>query len=832
MILVIVESPAKAKTINKYLGSEYKVLASMGHVRDLPAKSGSIDPENDFEMKWEKTTSRAKTLREIEHAVEKSEKIVLATDPDREGEAISWHLFELLNKKKSKNFERVVFNAVTKDKVLDAINNPRSIDNDLVEAYKARRSLDYLIGFKISPILWTKLSGVKSAGRVQSVALKIICEREIEIENFKSQRYWSVTSSMSAKNGQNFTASLVSINENKLNKFDIKSEKEAKAIINNLNNSIFTVSEVKKTSIIRKPQPPFTTSTLQQEASKRLGFNPTRTMQVAQKLYEGIDSQKIEGGLITYMRTDGVQIEDNVINEIRNNIEVIFGAGQVPQNKNIYQTKSKNAQESHEAIRPTSITNAPEKIKAHLSDEQFKLYELIWKRTMASQMANAKFERTSITIKAIDNLGQNNLFRASGEHRLEAGYQVLFDDKPNDGAEKDLNEEKVSNQNVFGIEENESISCKKLIDNAHDTEPPPRFNPASLIKLLEDLGIGRPSTYASILSVLTERNYTKLEQKRFTPTSNGRLLTVFLENYYPDYVKYDFTADLEQKLDQISNGDFTRISLLEDFYSNLDMKTKNVKDIERIEVMENLVDTLAPHIFGQDSENPRLCPDCSGGKITLKSFESGSFLCCSNYPDCNFQHGLGKNDAIATQKQVIAIDPMTGNEITLQSGRYGPYLEVEDSNMENDKPKRVSIPRNIKLEDLSDELALQLISLPKSIGNHPETNQEITGAIGRYGPYIKHENTYVSIKLEDLFAIGLNRAVTLIDEKNKVSPSSPNQILGQYPKTKNDIILSSGRYGPYLKYKKKNYSVGKNISVETLNLEEAIKIIDLKDKKN
>ena len=433
------------------------------------------------------------------------------------------------------------------------------------------------MALKFLQFLWTKLSGVKSAGRVQSVALKIICEREIEIENFKSQRYWSITSSMSAKNGQNFTASLLSINENKLNRFDIKSEKEAKAIINNLNNSIFTVSEVKKTSIIRKPQPPFTTSTLQQEASKRLGFNPTRTMQVAQKLYEGIDSQKIEGGLITYMRTDGVQIEDNVINEIRNNIEVIFGARQVPQNKNIYQTKSKNAQESHEAIRPTSITNAPEKIKAHLSDEQFKLYELIWKRTMASQMANAKFERTSITIKAIDNLGQNNLFRASGEHRLEAGYQVLFDDKPNDGAEKDLNEEKLSNQNVFGIEENESISCKKLIDNAHDTEPPPRFNPASLIKLLEDLGIGRPSTYASILSVLTERNYTKLEQKRFTPTSNGRLLTVFLENYYPDYVKYDFTADLEQKLDQISNGDFTRISLLEDFYSNLDMKTKMLK---------------------------------------------------------------------------------------------------------------------------------------------------------------------------------------------------------------------------------------------------------------
>ena len=367
-------------------------------------------------------------MREIEHAVEKSEKIVLATDPDREGEAISWHLFELLNKKKSKNFERVVFNAVTKDKVLDAINNPRSIDSDLVEAYKARRSLDYLIGFKISPILWTKLSGVKSAGRVQSVALKIICEREIEIENFKSQRYWSITSSMSAKNGQNFTASLVSINENKLNKFDIKSEKEAKAIINNLNNSIFTVSEVKKTSIIRKPQPPFTTSTLQQEASKRLGFNPTRTMQVAQKLYEGIDSQKIEGGLITYMRTDGVRIEDNVINEIRNNIEVIFGAEQVPQNKNIYQTKSKNAQESHEAIRPTSITNAPEKIKAHLSDEQFKLYELIWKRTMASQMANAKFERTSITIKAIDNLGQNNLFEhpASIDWRLGIKYFLMI----------------------------------------------------------------------------------------------------------------------------------------------------------------------------------------------------------------------------------------------------------------------------------------------------------------------------------------------------------------------------------------------------------------------
>ncbi len=831
MILVIVESPAKAKTINKYLGSEYKVLASMGHVRDLPAKSGSIDPENNFEMKWEKTSSRAKTIKEIENEVEKSDKIILATDPDREGEAISWHLYELLNKKKSKSFERVVFNAVTKDKVLDAINNPRSIDGDLVEAYKARRSLDYLIGFKISPILWTKLSGVKSAGRVQSVALKIICERELEIENFKSQRYWSITSMMAGENGQNFSSSLISINGSKLNKFDIKSEKQAKDIINNLSGSTFNISEVKKTNIVRKPQPPFTTSTLQQEASKRLGFNPTRTMQIAQRLYEGVDNQKIEGGLITYMRTDGVQIEDNVINEIRSNIELIFGPNQVPENKNIYQTKSKNAQESHEAIRPTSVGNTPNNVKAYLSDEQFKVYELIWKRTVASQMANAKFERTSVTIKAIDKLNQINLFRASGEHRLESGYQVLFEDKPNDANENDQSEPKVDNQNVSGLEEKKSVRCKELIDNAHDTEPPPRFNPASLIKLLEDLGIGRPSTYASILSVLTERNYTKLEQKRFTPTSNGRLLTVFLENYYPDYVKYDFTADLEEKLDRISNGDFTRISLLQDFYSNLDKKTSNVKAIERIAVMDNLANSLAPNIFDQNSD-PRLCPDCRNGKITLKSFESGSFLCCSNYPDCNFQHGLGKNDPLAVQKQVVAIDPITGNEITLQSGRYGPYLEIEDLNKGDEKPKRVSIPKNVKNEDLTEELALQLISLPKTVGKHPDTNEDITGAIGRYGPYIKHENTFVSVKLEELLAIGLNRAVTLINEKNIASPSSPNRILGQYPKTKNDIVLSSGRYGPYLKYKKKNYSLGKNIPVDTLSLDEAVKVIDEKDKKN
>ena len=833
MILLIVESPAKAKTINKYLGTGYKVLASMGHVRDLPAKSGSIKPDNDFEMVWKTNSSRSKTIQDIKKEIQNSDKVILATDPDREGEAISWHLEELFKNKNDKKFERVVFNAVTKDTVLKAIKNPRTIDKDLVEAYKARLSLDYLIGFTISPVLWKKLPGAKSAGRVQSVALKIICQREFEVENFKSQKYWTINSIFKSKKGSEFSANLISIDNKKLNKFDIKSEEEALKIIKDLNNCEYVVKEISKTTVQKKPQPPFTTSTMQQEASKRLRFDPTRTMQVAQRLYEGIDNPSIEGGLITYMRTDGVQIEDSTIDQIRDSIKTLYGEKQLPKSKNIYKTKSKNAQESHEAIRPTSFKNTPEKIKSYLSEEQFKLYDLIWKRTIASQMNNAEFDRTSIDISVKNSNNIENLFRATTQYRSFSGYLLVFDDTVNEKEDNPVSsDDENKNENNILVTKDEKLLCKKLEDTSHQTEPPPRFNAASLIKTLEELGIGRPSTYASILSKLSERNYTSLDQRRISPTSNGRLVTAFLENYYPDYVKYDFTADLEEKLDQISNGDYTRLSLLNNFWTNLDESTKDITEISRKEVVEKLNETLAPYIFDQELDEPRKCPECGNGTLTLLSFKEGSFIGCSNYPTCKFQRDLSGKNTKSNSKQIITKDPKSGMDITLQVGRYGPYLELDDTDPDK-KPKRVSVPKNIDLDNISEELAINLISLPRLVGIHPNTNNEIIGALGRYGPYIKHQNTYANLKeMDELYTIGLNRAITLIDEKDKKNPKANNQSIGKHPKSNDEIIAAQGKYGPYIKYQKKNYSIPKDISIDNIDIDKALEIISLKNKKN
>ena len=829
MILVIVESPAKAKTINRYLGSNYKVLASMGHVRDLPAKSGSIQTNNNFEMIWKTNSARSKTINEIKKEVTRADKIILATDPDREGEAISWHLYELFNNKDKKIFERVVFNAVTKETVLTAIKEPRSIDIDLVEAYKARLSLDYLIGFTISPILWKKLPGAKSAGRVQSVALKIICQRESDIETFKSRRYWTINGDFRTTDNQEFTAYLHSRNGKKLEKFDITSEQEASKINESLLTCEYKISDINKSNSEKKPYPPFTTSTLQQEASKRLRFDPTRTMQIAQRLYEGIDNPHIEGGLITYMRTDGVQIDDNIIDNIRDKIKNDHGESLLPNTKILYKTKSKNAQESHEAIRPTSFNNDPEKLKPYLSDEQFKLYELIWKRTIASQMKSAIFERTAISLITKDSNNIENIFRANFQIRTFSGFQVIYDDQK---SEIDTDDGLSELETSITVNKDDIILCNKVSQTAHATEPPPRYNAASLIKTLEELGIGRPSTYASILSKLSERNYTQLDQRRISPTSNGRLVTAFLENYYPEYVQYDFTADLENKLDKISNGDYTRLSLLEEFWTNLDESTQKITDIERKEIINVINETLAPYIFDQDLENPRLCPECSDGTLTLLSFKDGSFVGCSNYPECKFQRDLSAKSTKSIQKEIVAIDPQTKENIILQSGRYGPYLELENIEIDG-KPKRTSIPKNINIDNLDEKTAIQLISLPRLIGNHPDTKEEIVGAIGRYGPYLKHKNTYVNkIELDEIATIGLNRAVSLINEQTKKnSPNASNTILGKYPTTENDIILTSGRYGPYIKYNRKNYSIGKDYSMEDITLDNAIQIINSKDKK-
>tara|TARA_Y100000590_G_C15747123_1_gene1022553 strand:- start:6869 stop:9367 length:2499 start_codon:yes stop_codon:yes gene_type:complete len=831
MILVIVESPAKAKTINKYLGKEYKVLASMGHVRDLPPKSGSIKPDNEFEMLWQINSSRSKTINEINKEVKTADKIILATDPDREGEAISWHLYELFKSKgiiKDKAIERVAFNAVTKHTILEAIKNPRNIDIDLVEAYKARLSLDYLIGFTISPVLWKKLPGAKSAGRVQSVALRLVCQREIEIENFKTQEYWTIHTKFKSKNNTMFSSRLIKREGKQLGKFDIQSENEAQTIINNLKSSTYKVVDIKKTDIQRRPQPPFTTSTLQQEASKKLGLNPTITMQIAQRLYEGIDGAGLDGGLITYMRTDGVQIDDNIIGNIRETIVNKYGQEQLPEKKNIYKTKSKNAQESHEAIRPTSFANEPEKLKSVLNDDQFKLYDLIWKRTVASQMNNAKFQRISIDINATDTLGIENTFRTTTQSRVFPGYLSVFDDMIDEKTDTadDLGTGQIEQNQSIKVDKNEILEVDGSENIKHNTEPPPRYNPASLIKTLEELGIGRPSTYANILSKLSERNYTTLEQRRIQPTSNGRLVTAFLENYYKDYVEYDFTADLEEKLDNISNGDYSRLSLLENFWSNLDSTTTNINDVSRKEVVEVLNESLAPYIFNQELDDPRACPDCSNGKLTLLSFKEGSFVGCTNYPDCKYQRNLSEKNKTVVLNQIIAIDPISGKNILLQNGRYGPYLELEDSDA---APKRTSVPKGVSLDEITESLAISLISLPRTVGVNPDTNQEIISALGRYGPYIKHENTYVNLKdYEELFTIGLNRAISLIDEKNKRSPNKTMQLIGKHKKTNDEIVLMEGKYGPYLKYQKKNYSIPKNIKIEDLDLDISIELIENK----
>ena len=610
----------------------------------------------------------------------------------------------------------------------------------------------------------------------------------------------------------------------KIERFSFKNKDEIQQAVDVINKTKFKIADVNTKLFRRNPIAPFTTSTLQQTASGRFGFGASRTMQIAQRLYQGVDIEGETTGLITYMRTDGTNISKEAISDFRKFIEKDYGNKYLPESPNNFAgKKAKNAQEAHEAIRPTDVKRKPSDIKKYVNADQFKLYELIWSRALSSQMTPAEFDRNTIIISSADNKVN---FRASGSVIKFDGFLKVYQVQETDEDTKNILPE---------VKVGEEINILKLNDEQHFTDPPPRYSEASLVKKMEELGIGRPSTYASIISVLSTRNYVELMNKRFHPTDRGKLISAFLEKLFSKYVDYNFTADLENQLDEITSGKIEWVEVLNNFWKDFYENVGKVKEKRTREVLDLLNESLGALIFERDEKDAidRKCKLCSDGQLSLKnSFRGGAFIGCSNYPDCNFQHGLGKNDAIATQKQVIAIDPMTGNEITLQSGRYGPYLEVADPSVENEKPKRVSIPRNIKVEDLSDELALQLISLPKSIGNHPETNQEITGAIGRYGPYIKHENTYVSIKLEDLFSIGLNRAVTLIDEKNKMSPSNPNQILGQYPKTKNDIILSSGRYGPYLKYKKKNYSLGKNISVETLNLEEAIKIIDLKDKKN
>ena len=827
MNLVIVESPAKAKTIEKYLGKDYKVLASFGHIRDLPSKNGSVDPENDFAMSWEIDTRSKKRVKDIENALKNADKLILATDPDREGEAISWHLLDVLSKKKGllkdKEIERVVFNAITKTSVTTAIANPRELDMELVEAYLARRALDYLVGFTLSPVLWRKLPGARSAGRVQSVALRLICERENEVEAFKPQEYWTVDAKMSAAKG-NFPAKLVSLKGDKLTKFSLGNEADAKAAKAAVDAADLSVISVVAKPLTRNPQAPFMTSTLQQEASRKLGFSATQTMRTAQMLYEGVDIGGETTGLITYMRTDGISMIGEAISDCRATIGSEFGDQYLPGQHRIYKTKAKNAQEAHEAIRPTSFSRSPDKLR--LSGDMKKLYELIWKRAMASQMASAKLERT--TIEMADN-GNTVGLRATGQVVRFDGFLKLYEEsKP-----KVVDGDDDANATLPAVTSGDATQAKDVKAEQHFTQPPPRYSEASLVKRMEELGIGRPSTYASILKVLQDRGYVELDKRRFTPSDKGRLLTAFLENFFAKYVQYNYTAELEERLDKVSSGDLGWKKLLHDFWNEFSASIDETKDLRVTHVLDALNDALRPLVFPdkEDGSDPRTCTSCDDGRLSLKLGKFGAFVGCSNYPDCKFTRPFGGDDANAvSEDKILGVHPETGKDIILKTGRYGPYVEMETEK----KPKRTSLPKTWPYDLIDLEKGLRLINLPRKIGSHPEDGNQIITALGRFGPYIKHNTTYVSLKdPEDMFNVGMNRAVEMIADKianpgNRSRGGKVVKDLGKHPEDKKPIQVMEGRYGPYVKYEKVNATLPKGTDPQDVTLEMALEYIAAK----
>jgi DNA topoisomerase-1 len=833
--LVIVESPAKAKTINKYLGSDFTVLASYGHVRDLPPKDGSVLPDEDFAMSWA-VDAKAKTrLSDISKAIKNADKLILATDPDREGEAISWHVLQVLNEKKllkDKPVERVVFNAITKKSVLDAMEHPRQIDNDLVDAYLARRALDYLVGFSLSPVLWRKLPGARSAGRVQSVALRLICDREAEIEAFKPQEYWSIIASLKNGAGQVFEARINEFAGDKLQRLDITSEAQAMRIKNMLDAADLKVTRVESKPTRRNPYAPFTTSTLQQDASHRLGFSASRTMQIAQRLYEGIDIGGETVGLITYMRTDGVQIAPEAIPAVRNQIGSSFGERYLPESPRVYTSKAKNAQEAHEAIRPTEISRTPDAMARHLNDEQKKLYDLIWKRTIASQMASAEIERTSVDITATHD-DENAMLRATGSVVRFDGFLAAYETQTTDKQSGDDGED--DGKRLPALGEGEQVDRDAIEAKQHFTEPPPRFSEASLIKKMEELGIGRPSTYASVLNTLQTRDYVTLDKRRFIPASKGRVVTSFLESFFKRYVEYDFTADLEERLDRISAGELAWKDLLRDFWKQFSASIDEIKDLRVSQVLDMLNVELAPLAFPprEDGSEPRSCPKCADGQLSLKVGRYGAFIGCSNYPECNFTRQLGGDDSDAEAMdgpKVLGNDPDTEEEITLRTGRFGPYVQRG----EGKEAVRGSIPKGWDPAEIDFERALQLLSLPRDVGLHPESGKMITAGLGRYGPFVLHEGVYASLESpEEVFTVGINRAVDAIAEKalkggGRRGAAKSLKDLGEHPELGGMIAVKDGRYGPYVNHGKVNATLPKDKDPMTVSMEEAVALIAAK----
>ena len=833
MNIVIVESAAKAKTINKYLGADYKVIASYGHVRDLPAKDGSVLPDNDFEMSWQVESDSQKVVNEIAKAVKGARRLILATDPDREGEAISWHLLKILEQKRALNgvsVERVAFNAVTKDAILTALAHPRVIDEPLVDAYLARRALDYLVGFTLSPVLWRKLPGARSAGRVQSVALRLVVDRETEIEAFKTREYWTVEAILRTAANEEFETRLVARSGKKLDKFDIPNEASAHAYRDAMRGQPFRVESIEAKEHKRHPAPPFTTSSLQQEASRKLGLSPRQTMQIAQRLYEGIDIGGETVGLITYMRTDGVQIVPEAIAQCRGQIEAQFGKRYVPQAPRNYKTKAKNAQEAHEAIRPTDFRRHPDKLRG-LTAEEARLYKLVWQRAVASQMASADIERTTVDISVQGRDGQPYVVRATGSVVMFDGFLKLYEEGHDD-------EEGEDGGRLPKLKKGEQLRDALVKATQHFTEPPPRYTEATLIREMERLGIGRPSTYASTMGLLREREYVKLEKKRLMPEDKGRLVTTFLEAFFKRYVEYDFTAYLEDRLDQISDGALNWKELLREFWRDFIAAVNDIKDLRVAQVLDALNELLGPHIFParEDGADPRLCPLCNQGQLSLKVGRFGAFIGCSNYPECRYTRQLKTGDAengeaAATPGDTaLGTDPDTGLPVCLKSGRFGPYIQLG----EGEKPKRASIPSKTDPAAINLEYALKLLALPRQVGLHPETQKPIMAGFGRYGPYVEHDGKYVKIDADEVFTIGQNRAVTVIAEGNTggqgraARTSTPIKVLGEHPELGGKIEVLSGRFGPYIKFAKVNATIPKNIAPEAVTLEEAVRLIAAK----
>lgn len=832
MNIVIVESPSKAKTINKYLGPAYEVLASFGHVRDLPAKNGSVDPEADFQMIWEVDPKAAKRLNDIARAVKDADRLILATDPDREGEAISWHVLEYLKEKralKGQAVERVVFNAITKQAVTDAMKHPRQIDPALVDAYLARRALDYLVGFTLSPVLWRKLPGARSAGRVQSVALRLVCDRELEIEKFVPREYWSLVATLATPRNENFEARLVGADGRKIQRLDIGTGAEAEDFKAALEAAKYTVMSVEAKPARRNPSPPFTTSTLQQEASRKLGYAPAHTMRLAQRLYEGTDIGGETVGLITYMRTDGVQIAPEAIVNARAVIGKDYGQQYLPSAPREYQTRAKNAQEAHEAIRPTDLARRPADMRRHLDAEQAKLYELIWIRTLASQMESAELERTTVDIEA--KAGARTLeLRATGTVVKFDGFLTLYQEgKDDDGDDED-------SRRLPAMSEREALQKRELSVTQHFTEPPPRFSEASLVKRMEELGIGRPSTYASILQVLKDRLYVRLDKKRLIPEDKGRVVVAFLENFFQRYVEYDFTASLEEQLDRVSNNEIAWQEVLRDFWRDFIGAVDDIKDLRVSQVLDALDAMLAPHIFPprEDGTDPRVCPTCGTGRLNLKVGKFGAFVGCTNYPECRYTRPLATGGNGENADRVLGQDPDTGLEVAIKSGRFGPYIQLGDVKdmPEGEKPKRAGIPKGTSPADVELELALKLLSLPREVGRHPESGEPIKAGIGRFGPYVQHEKTYASLEAgDDVHTIGLNRAVTLIADKIAKGPSKrrfgadPGKELGDHP-SGGKIVVKNGRYGPYVSHDGVNATLPADKTPETVTLADAIALID------